>query len=65
MSMHPAELNLGEILQMNRNGLIGALLGLNQYTAVRMDPDTLRNLPTPKLRQALMDMRRHVQARGY
>ena len=65
MPCHPADLSLNEIHSMNRSTLIGSLLEFNAYSALRFQRNMLAGLSNTVLRQMLMEVRRHYQARGY
>lgn len=65
MQCHPAELGVRDILAMNRSLLIATLLEFNSHFGLKFHRDSLVQLSNSMLRQTLLDVRRHYQARGY
>lgn len=65
MLCHPAELGVKDVLAMNRSLLIATLLEFNSHFGLRFHRDNLIRMSNTMLRQTLLDVRRHYQARGY
>lgn len=65
MLCHPAELGVRDVLAMNRSHLIATLLEFNSHFGLRFHRNNLVQLSNTILRQTLLDVRRHYQARGY
>ena len=63
--VHPAELTLRDIYQMNRTSLIEQLLAFNDFCSFQFSRDELWDLPNNVLRGLVYAARRHYHLKGY
>jgi|GEM_PF-1773076 len=65
MANYVGELSLRDVQDMERSRLIETLISLDRFCLTQLSPTALQGQSTPRLRQLLMRVRRHYQARGY